>query len=120
MLKYLPLAILIIAVVACGGAAATAPAQPIQVIYKIDSTMKYIPLRLTYANETGATVQEKAMSPWEKKFTAKPGQFVYLSAQLDDGKADDVSCNIAVNGATLQEAKSTGQYTIATCSGSVK
>lgn len=72
---------------------------------------------LTYANETGNTEQHKVDLPWRLQFEAQPGQFLYLSAQSGGyGNA----CKIKVDGVVLERADSSGQYSIASCSGTAE
>lgn len=71
---------------------------------------------LTYENATGDTEQATVALPWSKTFTAKPGAFLYISAQneLDYGS---IKCEILVEGIVVKQAESTGAYVIASCSG---
>jgi hypothetical protein len=50
-------------------------------------------------------------------FSALPGQFLYVSAQITT--SGSITCTILIDGTPVQTATSHGQYTIATCSGSV-
>lgn len=108
------LVIVSVVLVACGTAAST----DYQVTYKIGGS-KGAAINLTYANETGATVQEKGKIPWEKSFKAKGGSFLYVSAQLDDISIY-VNCLIAVDGKEVQKGESKGKYTISTCKGTAE
>lgn len=69
---------------------------------------------LTYENESGNTEQHTVRLPWRLQFEAQEGQFLYISAQ-SDGYGN--SCKIKVNGMTVEQADSSGQYSIASCSG---
>lgn len=72
---------------------------------------------LTYANETGNTEQHTVDIPWRLQFEVQPGQFLYVSAQSGGyGNA----CKIKVDGVVLEQADSSGQYSIATCSGTAE
>ncbi len=84
---------------------------------QIDRTCKVL-VSLTYANAQGATEQiERIQAPWSMGFSALPGQFLYVSAQITT--SGSITCTILVDGTPVQTATSDGQYTIATCSGSV-
>jgi hypothetical protein len=50
-----------------------------EVVYQADGTSKYV--NLTLRNKDGGTEQDQVKLPFELKFFAKGGQFVYLSAQ---------------------------------------
>lgn len=105
---------------ACGERTRPAPSAPAEVIYRIGGA-KYadrVEASLTYRNATGGTEQKNVTVPWETSFTALPGQFLYLSAQ-NTGSRGAVTCDILVNGQSIQSARAEGGYKIATCSGSV-
>jgi hypothetical protein len=89
-----------------------------KVTYKVDGS-KFSNIDLTIENASGGTEQTEASIPWEMTFEAESGQFVYVSAQLSSS-GDTVTCEITVDGVTLQEARSEGKFSIATCSGSVR
>lgn len=96
--------------------AATSAPETITVSYAVTGTAGRADL--TYRNASGGTEQKEVTLPWTLKLDVPPGQFVYLSAQsLKDGNAD-ISCRITVNGVPIQVADSSGEYVIATCSGS--
>jgi hypothetical protein len=128
-MRSLYLFLMILFISACGNTTqpiqptipAVQPTVPVDhtVTYRIDSETSRAAFDLTYANETGATVQEQNFTPWVKTFKAKPGQYVYVSAQLTGRIARTVSCVVTIDGEVLQEAESKGQYVIATCKGSV-
>lgn len=75
---------------------------------------------LTYTNASGGIQQDEAAIPWNYSFTAKPGQFLSVSAQKKFGLQGTISCRIAVNGVQVQEASSNAEYGIASCSGSAR
>jgi hypothetical protein len=88
----------------------------------------YRDANLTYINSTSGTAQEhfngfKSDSPFETEYemevTKASGDPVYISAQLNNEFADKVHVEILVDGKLMQEASSTGTYSIATASGSV-
>ena len=102
-----------------------------EVSYEVDGTAKYANLTLT--NKDGGKEQSQVELPFELKFYAKGGQFVFLSAQkvrvtkkvfgttraevIDDGIAGKVHVLVRVNGTVLQEASSDTPYGIATAEG---
>ena len=49
-----------------------------EVAYEVDGTAKYANLTLT--NKDGGTEQKQAKLPFEVRFYARAGQFLYLSA----------------------------------------
>jgi hypothetical protein len=72
---------------------------------------------LTYENASGGTEQRTVTIPWSMTFSAPSGQFVYLSAQLDG--SGSLYCEIVSDGTIVQQANSSGEYVIASCSGRV-
>lgn len=104
-----------------------------EVVYQVDGTSKYVNLILT--SESGDKEQSQVKLPFELKFYAKGGQFLYLSAQkaritkrvlhvlgdqddvVDDGVAGMVHVLIRVSGAVLEEATTNTPYGIATADG---
>ena len=104
-----------------------------EVTYAVDGTAKYADLTLT--NKDGGTDQNQVKLPFEKKFYAKNGQSLYLSAQkvkvfkkvlgtrpdeqelVYDGIAGTVHVLIRVSGAVVGEASSDVPYGIATAKG---
>ena len=101
-----------------------------EVHYEVNGTAKYANLTLT--NQSGAKEQNQVKLPYDVKFYAKSGQFLYLSAQkvrvtrpvplsrfgdlevLDDGVTGTVHVLIRVSGTAVQEASSASPYGIAT------
>ncbi len=68
---------------------------------------------ITYINANGGTEQENfPFNAWFREFKAASGMFLSVSAQTH---GNFVGCIISVNGKVLSQ--STGQNTIATCSG---
>lgn len=105
-----------------------------EVVYDVDGTAKYV--NLTTTNQDGGKEQSQVKVPFELKFFAKSGQFLYLSAQkvrvveaglhafndtppevVYDGVAGKVHVLIRVSGTVLQEASSDAPYGIATAEG---
>lgn len=72
---------------------------------------------LTIQNESGGTEQFEVGLPWSRSFNPPLDGFVYVSAQLNG--SGDVHCKITQGGRVVQEASSSGEYVIASCSGSV-
>ena len=130
-MKHRPWIIVVLVILfalACGGTRKESPnsggdTQPPTsqtVVYRVDSNTAKSHVKLTYANETGATVQEDAITPWKKTFKAGSGQFLYVSAQLNDDKSLHATCQVMAAGKVLQNAESKGRYVIASCKGTVK
>lgn len=116
-------------------AALASPQGMKEVVYQVDGTAKYVNLTLT--NKDGGTEQNQVKLPFELKFYARSGQFVYLSAQkakaiksvlhaigddrdvVYDGIAGTVHVSIKISGAVLQEATSDAPYGIAKAEGKI-
>jgi hypothetical protein len=74
---------------------------------------------ITYENSSGNTEQQTIRSSnWSTSFTAKSGDFVYISAQAENENAD-VHVSIKYKGDIIEQASSSGDYVIATASGSI-
>jgi hypothetical protein len=71
---------------------------------------------VTMQNASGGTEQFETRLPYHLDLGGVSG-FVYISAQLED--TGTVTCEIKQGEQVIQTATSTGQYVIATCSGSV-
>lgn len=96
---------------------AAAPVQP-RVVYELRAAGEgYASADITIENRTGGTDQMTVALPWRYSFDARPGQFVYLSAQLKTPSY--MTARILVNGNVLQEASASGQHKIASVSGRV-
>ena len=98
--------------------AADASAAP-EVKYEIQGTAKTA--AVTYSTPSG-TVQNTADLPMMNqsgsagiRFTAEPGQSLYVSAQ-NQGEHGTVECVISVDGVIVSDNTSSGAYTIAQCS----
>jgi hypothetical protein len=70
---------------------------------------------LTYQNQDGGTEQTTVATPWDKSFTAKAGDFLYISAQ-NERDYGGVKCEILIDGKRIKTAESSGAYVIASCS----
>lgn len=68
---------------------------------------------LTYSNTDGGTEQRKVQLPWSTTFTARPGQFLYLSAQNNE-ETGSITVDILVDRQIRKSSTSEGGYTIAT------
>ena len=113
----LPLLVLLLAILACGSKAPPTPTIQSQyaVIYRVNGFASKA--SLTYETADG-TEQRTVNIPWEMKFTAKRGQFVYLSAQNETDRGS-VTAEIIIDGSSWKTATSTSEYGIANVSGSV-
>lgn len=111
--------------VACSGTPEPAPAprfvstpQDVYVIYEVTGFASSV--SLTYENESGNTEQRtSARLPYRKTMYVEPGAFLYLSAQNNTGSGT-LECKIIVNGQVVETATSSGEFAIATCSGSAE
>lgn len=115
--------LLFLIALACGGASGGSSQPPPQatthkVLYKIEGTGS-AGISLTYNNESGDTAQEDARFGWSKEFSARPGQFLYLSAQRDDPGSGVIRCIIEIDGQVFKKTESNGEFVIASCSGQV-
>lgn len=101
---------------ACGTPTTSTPVQP-AAFYKVSYrlTLENGGADITYTNKSGATEQAYKSATWRLDFDAKPGQHLYLSAQVQ--QLSHAQCEILVNGRSLQKAEVNGGYKIATCSG---
>lgn len=122
MIRLIPACLILLT--ACGAPPRTA--QPITVEYQVEWSGYSVAgvalpgsVGITYTNAQGGTEQVDARkSPWTRTFTARPGQFLYISAQKHDERGT-VACVIRVNGQEARRSESTAKYGIATCSGKV-
>lgn len=126
------LALLVAASVAIGSVAcdtASSPAAPsgsssaaftvtyASIEYKVTGTATSS-ASLTYANASEGTSQlSSATLPWTYKFSAKSGQFLYISAQ-NNGSFGCVDVEILKDGRAFKSSFSCGAFVIATASGS--
>ena len=72
---------------------------------------------LTYQNRTGGTNQTSVSDDWNYVFSGSPGDFIYLSAQLQGRGL--VRTKIYIDGVLFQESSSNSEYGISNVSGSV-
>jgi len=111
--------LLLVALLLVGGnrsRGGTSAPGPLPVRYEIEGTANVVDL--TYTNETGAVEQHYAGLPWDRQFSGRSGQFVSISAQKRDVNGT-VTCRIVAGAVTIQEATSSAEYGIASCSGLV-
>jgi len=74
---------------------------------------------VTYTNDGGNTEQKTINSnKWKTTFNGNLGAFVSISAQTSNENAE-ISVKIIYNGKTIEEAKSSGDYVVASASGSL-
>jgi hypothetical protein len=123
--RTLAAAIALVALVATAGClenltsptTATPTVHYYSVEYKVTGTATSS-ASLTYANSAGGTSQSSnAALPWSFKFSAKSGQFLYISAQNND-KYGCVDAVIVVDGKDFKTGSGCGAYAIGTASGS--
>jgi hypothetical protein len=106
-----------------------------QIEYEVTGTVHFA--NVTRKNANGGSEQQQVKLPYNDKFYAPPGSFLYLSAQkarviksedgmmtarttvVDDGIEGTVHVVIRVGGTLFQEAEATAPYGIATASGEV-
>jgi hypothetical protein len=88
----------------------------ISITYRVTGSNNSVDL--TIENAGGNTEQLTARMPWSRTFTTKSGEFVYVSAQIDG--TGNVKCEILSNGTVIETASSSGEYVIASCSGSAR
>lgn len=96
---------------ALGGAPAPPPPPPASVTYDLTGQGT---VSVTLQNESGGTEQFDTPLPYHRDLGGFSG-FVYISAQLNN--TGTVTCEIKQGDTVIQNATSSGQYVIATCSG---
>ncbi len=72
---------------------------------------------IAVTNHDGASEQYFDHLPYSLELTAHSGQLISVSAQ-DDGYGE-ITCQIYLDGAKVQETTSSGEYSTATCSSRV-
>lgn len=72
---------------------------------------------LTYQNQSGGTEQQTVELPWMLNLSPRPGSFLYISAQKQQGGSDFIRVAIYIDGNKVQEAESNSAYGIAQASG---
>lgn len=91
------------------------PRDPYVVVYRIEGKDAYR-ASLTYSNAQGGTEQTDVALPWYKTLNVPPGEHLYISAQ-NLSYQGDISCEIVVNGRSFRKSTSSGEFSIASCSG---
>jgi hypothetical protein len=104
-----------------------------EVVYQVDGSASYATITMT--NKDGGKEQNQVKLPFELRFYARIGQYLYLSAQkvrvtgkvhtstgdhevvTSDGITGNVHALIRCSGAVLQEASADAPYGIATAEG---
>jgi hypothetical protein len=102
-------------VAACGSS--TSPSGNGRVQYTVTGTAQHV--ALTYQNSSGGTDQKGASLPFSYSWsTAKTGDFLYISAQIDTSPdSGSITVTISKNGKTAFTGNATGFANIATASG---
>lgn len=91
--------------------------KPPEVLYEVDSNTEVF---ITISGRGESTEQYSVASlPWQKTFSASRGDFLYVSAQVQD-YSSWVSVSIKVNGDKIDDAYSSGDFVIATASGTAE
>jgi hypothetical protein len=101
---------------ACGGGGSDAP-RNFDITYRVAAT---VPVQLTYRGAGGGDVQttvNPGPAGWVTSFQAPEGQFLYLSGQVQERNAA-ITVTIFANGNTFKTTTSSGDFVIATASGS--
>lgn len=88
-------------------------------IVKYEVTCSPSGFDITYENSSGNTEQKTISSgSWSTTFTGQQSDFVYISAQADNKNAT-VTAKIYYQDKVIEQATSSGDYVIATASGSL-
>jgi hypothetical protein len=89
------------------------------ITYKITGSAKH--MSITYQSSAGGTSQTGSSVPFTYEYgSAKKGDFVYISAQIDTSPdSGSISATILKNGSTLFTGSASSFPNIATASGSV-
>lgn len=114
MKRFLLVACLGLVLSACGGETESKP-KTYSVTYSV-SGINTNSASLTYQNNEGGTSQEVVSLPWSKIIIAKPGDFLYISAQNKNGDGS-ITSTITVDKTIFKTSTSKGAYVIATATG---
>lgn len=68
---------------------------------------------ITYSTPSGQEQDNGADLPWKKKFKAKGGEFLSVSAQ--NSGSGTITCEITVDGKVVKRARSKGSYAVVSC-----
>ncbi len=94
-----------------------APARKVE--YRLSGALKPANvIYVTYGRDRGEATQSRVRLPWRLKFTAREGEFLYVSGQFPD-RATPIRCEIWVDGKAVHRASSGNSSPIASCSGTV-
>lgn len=115
------------ALTACGATSA-ATGGDLQVVYTIESDAPSVSATYATADRNGMGTQQdnNATPPWSKTVTAKDSfaKAFVLTGSMNpvlDGSAPEgttITCRITVDGKTVAEQTSTGQYATVSCTSS--
>ena len=108
--------LLILALIGCSKSSPS-PATLGNVVYTVTNTAGA--MDVTYQNETNGTNQQVVNGSATISLKMKSGSFVYVSAQ-SQFKQSQVSVKITFNGKTIDQSTSTGDYCVATASGTAQ
>ncbi len=82
--------------------------------YEVKYSLECSDCDVSYKNQAGETLTETGVnSSWSHAFTGKQGQFVYVSAQNNDGSGT-VTVKVSANGETRAEGSSNSKHVLAT------
>lgn len=85
--------------------------------YEITGTASRV--GMTYSNAEGGTEQKEWITPYSIEYEMSDGSFVYMSAQSQQSGYATVTCTIYIDGEKYKTSTSSGEFVIATCSGTV-
>ncbi len=90
-----------------------------KVEYRLSGALKSANvIYVTYGRDQGEATQSRVQLPWRLKFTAREGEFLYVSGQFPD-RATPIRCEIWVDGRAVHRSSSGNSGPIASCSGTV-
>lgn len=117
MNKAIALSLLVFMATACSAGSILSPSSTI--LYQITGTAKHV--SITYQSSTGGTSQTGSALPFSYAYgSAKKGDFLYISAQIDTSPdAGNITVTILKNGTTLFSGTANGFPNIATANGSL-
>lgn len=86
-----------------------------EVLYRISGTVPNANIiYVAYEREQGHSRQARVKLSWTKSFTARDGEYLYVSAQ-SAGKLGSVKCEIFVNGGRVGRTQVDGPAEVASC-----
>src|SRR5689334_3148660 len=101
-MKHVILLIIAALLAGCVSAPAAPVASSYTIVYEVTGTSTG-GANITMQNASGATEQKRIDLPWSLSFTARAGQFVYLSAQKQS-EFGAITCRILLDGKEAQKA----------------